>query len=119
MDYETCDNDSDPEPTEEEYTDFVNWLSGTAASELRAAKGDPEQQKQALCRYYKRGEKANLTAGELVDFLGVSTPSILDMAGYTDEEADAVMELSSTLCEDIVVSASPLDPLRANRLGAL
>ena len=102
MDYESYNNDSDPEPTSEEYSAFVDWLSEIAASELRKAKENPEQQKQALCRYYKRGERANLTSGELVDFLGISSPSIFDMAGYTDEERDEAMEISSGLInEDI------------------
>jgi|SRR5579871_2473219 len=94
------DFDNDTNPSDADYFAFVEWLSNLTASELRESKGDPERQKQALCRYYKRGERANLTAGELIDFLGVSTPSILDMAGYTEEEGDAVMEISDTITED-------------------
>jgi len=54
-----------------------------------------------LCRYYGRGERANLTPGELIDFLAVSSPSILDAAGYTEAEADALMKLSDSLTDDI------------------
>lgn len=103
LDYENYNNNSNPEPTIEEYRAFVDWLSGIAASELRTARGNREQQIQALRRYYARGERANLTVGELVDFLGVSTPSILDTAGYTDEEALAAMELPA---EEVL---APLD----------
>jgi len=74
MDYENYDNDSND--SDEDYSAFVKWLSDLTAGELRRAKGDSQQQKQALCRYYKRGEKANLTADELIDFLAVSSPSI-------------------------------------------
>ena len=76
------------------------WLSDLTATELREAKPDPARQKQALCRYYKRGENAHLTPGELIDFLGVSTPSISDMAGYSDEESLALMEISDSLTEE-------------------
>jgi len=67
---------------------------------LRVAKGNPELQKQAICRYYKRGEKANLSRGELIDFLGVSSPSIFDMADYSDEEGDATMEIASRITDE-------------------
>ena len=90
MDYEKFDND-DPETSDEEYSAYVEWLSVRTAEQLRQAKGDAVEQRLVLCRYYKRGDRANLTPSELIDFLGVSTPSIFDMAGYTDEEGDAAM----------------------------
>jgi hypothetical protein len=96
MDYDTFDNDADG-VTEEQYFEYVDWLSAQTAEALRAAKGDSAAQKLALCRYYKRGDRANLTPGELIDFLGVSTPSILDDAGYNEEEGDALMQLSDNL----------------------
>ena len=98
MDYENYDNDTNP--SDEDYSAFVEWLSKLTASELCSAKGQPEQQKQILCRYYKRGERANLTAGELVDFLGISSPSIFDMANYTEAESDAAMQISDGLTDD-------------------
>jgi hypothetical protein len=98
MDYERFDNDECDD--DEEYFEFVRWLSSRAAAELRDAKEDPVQQRQALCRYYKRGFRAHLTPGELIDFLGVSSPSILDMAGYSDEEGGAMMAISDGLTEE-------------------
>jgi len=95
LDYENYDNDTNE--SDEDYFKFVAWLADLTATDLRAAKSDPAEQRQALCRYYKRGEKANLTNDELIDFLGVSTPSILDKAGYTEEEATALMDISDTL----------------------
>jgi hypothetical protein len=99
MDYDTFNNHSE-DRTEEEYFAYVDWLSEQTAAALSEAKGDPEAQKQALCRYYKRGERANLTPGELIDFLGVSTPSILDDAGYDEAEADALMQISDNLTDE-------------------
>lgn len=98
MDYEKFDND-DPETSDEDYSEYVEWLSEQTAEQLRQAKGDTVKQRLALCQYYKRGDQANLTPSELIDFLGVSTPSIFDMADYTDEEGDAAMVISDGLTE--------------------
>ncbi len=97
INYESYDNDTNP--SDDDYFAFVNWLRARTTHELRQAEGDPERQKQALIRYYRQGEQSNLTAGELIDFLGVSSPSILEMAGYTDEEGDAVMEISDSITD--------------------
>ena len=99
MDYEKFDND-DPETSDDDYSEYVEWLSERTAEQLHQAKGDAVKERLALCRYYKRGEKANLTMGELIDFLAVSSPSIFDMAGYTDEESDPVMLISDGLTDD-------------------
>jgi len=95
MDYEAYDNDANP--SDDDYFMFVDWLSRMTASELHAAKGDPGEQKEALCRYYRRGLLANLTAPELIDFLGTDTPSVLEMAGYTEQEARELMRISDGL----------------------
>ena len=99
MDYEKFDNDADSS-TDAEYFAFVEWLRTRTAAELDAAGTDVEMQKKALCRYYWRGYRSNLTPGELIDFLGVSSPSILDRAGYSEAESGAVMKLSDCLTQD-------------------
>jgi hypothetical protein len=101
MDYHQFDNfDNDANASEADYSAFVQWLSEHTAAELRQAQGNREQTKRVLCRYYKRGMRANLTTGELIDFLGVSTPSILDKAGFDDEQADKVMAISDSLTDE-------------------
>lgn len=104
MDYNKFDNDTNP--SDDDYFDFVQWLSEATAVELAQAKGNREQLKNALCRYYKRGLRANLTTSELIDFLGVSTPSILDEAGFDEQEADEVMSLSDTLTDENIHQAT-------------
>lgn len=104
MDYDKFDNDSDA--SDADYFAFVEWLSEHAATELRQAKGETERQKQALCRYYKRGLRANLTTSELIDFLGVSSPSILDRAGYYEAEGDALMAISDGLTDEDIERAA-------------
>jgi hypothetical protein len=98
MDYNKFDNDANS--SEADYFAFVQWLSEHTAAELRQAKGNREKQKNVLCRYYKRGLRANLTVGELIDFLGASTPSIMDKAGFDDEQVDQVMAISDSLTDE-------------------
>lgn len=75
-------------------------LSATTAEELRAALANPDAQRAALTRFYGRGANAGLTSGEMIDLLAVNNPSIITQAGYSAEEADALMELSEALTED-------------------
>lgn len=98
MDYENYDDDTNE--SDDDYFDFIHWLSDLAALELREAKGNPEQQKQALCRYWKRGDKANVSPGALLDYLCVSSPSIFDLADYTEEEGDTAIRISDSLTRD-------------------
>lgn len=108
MDYNKFDNDN-PDTSDAEYFAFVAWLSAKTAEELRQAKGNADAQKQALCRYYKRGACASLSTGELVDFLGVSSPSIIEDAGYDEEEGDALMQMSDALGRDAINGADVSD----------
>ena len=48
---------------------------------------------QACVRYFRDGEHEGFDHGELIDYLGVSTPSVLDRAGYSDAQSLRVMEL--------------------------
>ena len=91
MDYKNYDkaqNDS-----EEDYFAFTTWLENKTADSLRASRGNIEATKQAIVDYLEKGYSAHLSSGELVDFFCVSTPSILDKAGYSEEEADAAVSL--------------------------
>ena len=98
MDYEKYDKFENE--AEDDYSTFVDWLENLTVEELRQAKGDVHEQKVACCRYFKRGYRANLSTGELIDFLGVSSPSILDKAGYSDEECQAFFQISDALTDE-------------------
>ncbi len=98
MNYETYDTDKDD--SDENYFRFVEWLENVTVSELSQAKGNTKEEKKACLRYFKRGYQANLTGGELIDFLGVSYPSILDRAGYSDEESSIFFEMSDALTQE-------------------
>ena len=84
----------------EEYGWLVDGVTRQAADEFRRAAGGLEEQRRACCRYFKRGHAADFSHPELIDFLGVSTPSVLDMAGYSDEDALRVMDMLSDISDD-------------------
>ena len=62
----------------------------------------------ALCRYFKRG--AGYGTGFLVDMLGVSADSVLEQAGYDDEDVLAVMHRIAELTDEEIeaVADTPL-----------
>ncbi len=103
MDFESFDNDAGA--SDEEYFAFVAWLSARTSEEFRGARGDAVRQKTALLRFYQTGLRANLTVGELIDFIAVSSPSIPERAGYTDDEGDAVIAVSDRLTDEEVRQA--------------
>jgi hypothetical protein len=43
----------------------------------------------------------------LVDFLGVPSPSVLEMAGYSDEAAQRVMEMLAGITDEEIQSIAP------------
>ena len=59
-----------------------------------------EQRRGALCRYVKRGTTAGFSTAALVDFLGVSSPSVLERAGYAQELELLTMEELGTLSDE-------------------
>ena len=73
------------EISSEDYERLVDAFTKQAAVDFRQAGQSIEQQRSACCRYFKRGEIADLSRPELVDFHCVSSPSVLEMAGCSDE----------------------------------
>jgi len=67
------------------------------------AKGT-EKIRDVCCGYFKWGKNHQITTGELVDYLGVSSPSILDKAQYSEAEAKDVMELIGLITDEEIES---------------
>ena len=76
-----------------EYKELVDRISCEAVLEFTQARENIEEMRKACCQYFKRGIQEGLSQGELIDFLGISTPSILSLSGYTEEEESEIMEL--------------------------
>ena len=71
-----------------------------SAEDFKKSVENLEEQKVACCRYFRRGPLAGMSQSELIDFLGLSSPSVLDLAGYSPEAAQQVMEMSGRLSEE-------------------
>src|SRR5258707_10240700 len=81
------DNDFPPN-----YSERIDWVCQHCADGLSAAPGDLLAQLRVVCHYFQEGQEEGISYEELIDFLGVSTPSVLDKAGYSDSEALDVMK---------------------------
>jgi hypothetical protein len=76
-----------------------NFLMETA-EEFRNCAENPEQQRQTCCRYFRRGPLTGLTQMELIDSLALSSPSVLDSAGYPAEAAQQVMDMIGGISDE-------------------
>lgn len=76
-----------------------NFLLETA-EEFKNCVDDPEQQRQACCRYFRRGPLTGLSQSELIDSLALSSPSVLDTAGYCAEAAQQVMDMVGGISDE-------------------
>ena len=84
----------------EDYKKLVAQFTREAADDFRQSGATEQEQRAALCRYFRRGAEADLSHPELIDFLAVSTPSVLDMAGYSQAAADRVMLMLREITDD-------------------
>src|SRR5262249_48306551 len=71
-----------------------------SAEDFRACAENPEAQRQACCRYFRRGPLAGLSQSDLIDFLGLSSPSVLDSAGYSPEAAQQVLDMVGGISDE-------------------
>jgi hypothetical protein len=69
-----------------------NFIQETAI-EFKACTEDTSAQRQACCRYFRRGQTLGFSQADLIDFLGLAMPSVLDAAGYLPDDAERIMEL--------------------------
>ena len=91
MDYETI-TDLDA-LTPDQYDGFVDWLKESTAGDLRKAAAAPGGVQGAVGRYLARCARCSITRGEFTDFFCVDDPNILDMAGFSREEADGAIAM--------------------------
>ena len=91
----------------DDYDQLVERICSEAAEEFRRCISDQSEQRRVTCRYLRSGSFADISHPELIDFLGVSTPSVLDRAGYSDEQAQRVMEMLVTLTDEELSATQP------------
>ena len=95
-----------PDLSPNDYERVVRDFTRLAADDFRQSAATEQQQRTAICRYFHRGAAADFSHAELIDFLGVSTPSVLDMAGYSDAAAQGVLEMLADITDEEIQSAS-------------
>ena len=91
--------------SEQEYERAVRHLVLPAAEDFRRSVS-PQELRAALCRYLRRGASVGFSTGELVDFLGVSSPSVLDRAGYSAQQTEEAMRVLATISDEEIRSAA-------------
>lgn len=91
----TPDEDFPPD-----YDKRIERVCREAAAEFRSCRDDLLAQVRVSCRYFESGEREGISHGELIDFLGISSPSVLDCAGYSASEAQRVMEALTLITYD-------------------
>ena len=91
----------------EDYRRVVTEFTQLAADDFRRSATTEHEQRAALCRYFRRGADADLSHPELIDFLGISTPSVLEMAGYSVTAALRVMEILRDMKDDELYGPTP------------
>jgi hypothetical protein len=79
--------------------DYLESFLLEAATIFREGEKTESGLRSSLARYLGLGITQGLSQGELIDFLGVSTPSVLDVAGYSDSEQEAAMTVLGVLSD--------------------
>jgi hypothetical protein len=80
-------------------------LIAVTVPDLQAARSTSLKLRVVLGRFFKNGAAAHFSTGELVDFLGVSSPSILERARFSDDEAEHAMKLAGGLGDQEIEAA--------------
>lgn len=72
-----------------DYDRQLKDLIKAATYSLRDAQ-TTDARREAVVEYLRQGFAVGATSGELMDFFYVSTPNILEEAGYSGDDADAI-----------------------------
>jgi len=78
-------------------------FTAQAVEDFKANLENPDEQRLACCRYLRRGTMVGMQQDELIHRLGLASPSILDLAGYTADLAENVMGMLKTISDDEIV----------------
>lgn len=87
-----------------EYESRVEQLYREAAAELKEARNSPTL-RTVLAAFFKHWTAEGFSIAELVDFLGVSSPSILERAGFTQEEELNALDIAAKLTDEEIARA--------------
>jgi len=94
MDYNAL---SDPSP--ETRAEFKEWLSEETVAALKSAQGNSAALQDAIQLFWLQSVAASLDKEEIENMLGVNEPSIMDLAGLSDEDEETVITAFEKLTE--------------------
>jgi len=80
-------------PALEDREQILRNFTEQTAAEFKTCTENVAAQRQACCRYFRRGQLLGLSQAELIDSLGLAMPSVLDSAGYSPEDSERIMDL--------------------------
>lgn len=95
------------DPALHERDRIINNFTEETAAEFKACADDTTAQRQACCRYFRRGQVLGFSQVDLIDFLGLAMPSVLDVAGYLPDDAERVMELVGEISDQEIQNSCP------------
>ena len=76
-----------------QFHDFVRWLREVTVAELVQARGDMPATRRVFVEFFRRGLKAELLLGELMEIL----PSVVTRADYPQSEHAEVVAMLKSL----------------------
>lgn len=77
---------------------FYQWLTDQTVAELQAARDNEEGLHKAVGNYVKHALAAYLTFEEIEDLLGISEPSIMDLAQLSEADEESIVDAFEDLC---------------------
>jgi len=95
-------------PPLDDHEAIINNFKDQTAAEFRTCAEDFDAQRKACCRYFRRGTAIGLSQSELIDTLGLLTPSVLDSAGYPPEEVERIMDLIGDISDEEIQNSCAL-----------
>ncbi len=77
---------------------FYQWLTDQTVAEFQAARDNEEGLHIAVGNYVKHALAAHLTFEEIEDLLGISDPSIMDLAQLSEADEESIVDAFEDLC---------------------
>ncbi|WP_039913242.1 hypothetical protein [Cellvibrio mixtus] len=79
---------------------FFQWLTSQTVSALQAARDNETALHDAIRTYVKHALAAHLSFEEIEDLLGISEPSIMDLAELSEADEESVVDAFEDLCNE-------------------
>jgi hypothetical protein len=71
-----------------------------AVEDFKLCGPEPEAQREACCRYLKLGAVEGIDQPELIHRLGLASPSVLELAGYSPDGVQSIMDQLRTISDE-------------------